>query len=250
MSLSGETAVETEAVHHADAFADGVAAGSPVCADLPLEQRVEVLLLATDRPLSEQRLIDLLGLVPAAPPAGPAKRRPRKKPPGETAEDGGDQAMEPAPVDDPATAKARRAAAGQLREAIELLNGAYEATGRTYRIGELAAGYQMLTQPAFGPLLARLRGERQQTRLSQAALETLAIIAYRQPILRADLESIRGVACGEVLKSLMDRRLVRIVGRAEEVGRPMLYGTTREFLRVFGLSSAGDLPQAKELAGG
>jgi segregation and condensation protein B len=135
----------------------------------------------------------------------------------------------------------------RLAEAVAKLNADYESTGRAFRIEALASGYQVLTLPAFGPLLGRLRGERQQARLSQAALETLAIIAYRQPILRADLESIRGVACGEVLKSLMDRRLVRIVGRAEEVGRPMLYGTTREFLRVFGLASATDLPQAKDL---
>ena len=74
-------------------------------------------------------------------------------------------------------------------------------------------------------------------------METLAIIAYRQPILRADLESIRGVACGEILRSLMERRMVKIAGRAEEVGRPMLYGTTREFLQVFGLASLDDLPK-------
>ncbi|MEC8733543.1 MAG: SMC-Scp complex subunit ScpB, partial [Planctomycetota bacterium] len=77
--------------------------------------------------------------------------------------------------------------------------------------------------------------------------ETLAIIAYRQPILRADLESIRGVACREVQRGLLDRRLVRITGRADEIGRPMLYGTTKEFLQVFGLSSLKDLPQAKDL---
>jgi segregation and condensation protein B len=84
-------------------------------------------------------------------------------------------------------------------------------------------------------------------RLTPAALETLAIVAYRQPLLRADLEAIRGVACGEVLRGLLDRRLIRIVGRAEELGRPMLYGTTKEFLEVFGLASLKDLPQAKDL---
>ena len=101
--------------------------------------------------------------------------------------------------------------------------------------------------PEFAGDIARLKGVRQQSKLSQAALETLAIIAYRQPILRADLESIRGVACGEVLRGLMDRRLARIAGRAEVVGRPMLYGTTREFLEVFVLANLDDLPQAKEL---
>ncbi len=239
-----------EAIPHADAFAHDEAAGV-ACSEFPIEQRLEVLLLASDRPLNESRLIELLGLMPT-PKAAPVRRRKSKQAEaanlngnanGTSADDG-----DPEPVpEDPATARARKHAVARLAEAVAKLNADYEATGRAFRVEALASGYQVLTLPAFGPLLGRLRGERQQTRLSQAALETLAIIAYRQPILRADLESIRGVACGEVLKSLMDRRLVRIVGRAEEVGRPMLYGTTREFLRVFGLASATDLPQAKDL---
>ena len=87
----------------------------------------------------------------------------------------------------------------------------------------------------------------QQQKLSQAALETLSIIAYRQPVMRAEVEVIRGVACGEVLRGLMDRRLVKIVGRAEELGRPMLYGTSREFLQTFGLASLDDLPEVQGL---
>ena len=106
----------------------------------------------------------------------------------------------------------------------------------------MAGGVQVLTVAEFGPLLARLHADRQSSRLSPAALETLSIIAYRQPIMRAELEAIRGVACGEVLRSLLERRLVKVVGRAEELGRPMLYGTTREFLKVFGLASLDDLP--------
>lgn len=194
------------------------------CADLSLTARIEALVLASDRPLGDGKLAELLGLVPES-----GRRR------GESAE---------------VTSKARREAAKQVREAIEQLNAAYAASGRSFRIEELASGWQVLTLPAFGPLIARLRGDRAQQKLSQAALETLAIVAYRQPILRADLESIRGVACGEILKTLLDRRLVKIVGRAEEVGRPMLYGTTQEFLRTFGLASLSDLPQAKELRPG
>ena len=83
-------------------------------------------------------------------------------------------------------------------------------------------------------------------RLSRAALETLSIIAYRQPVTRASLEAIRGVACGEILRALLERRLVMIKGRAEELGRPMLYGTTKHFLDVFGLSSLKDLPKPEE----
>lgn len=104
-----------------------------------------------------------------------------------------------------------------------------------------------MTRAEFAPLIAQLKGVREQGRLTHAALETLAVIAYRQPILRADLEAIRGVACGEVLRGLMDRRLIKIVGRAEEVGRPMLYGTTGEFLKQFGIGRLDDLPNAKDL---
>jgi segregation and condensation protein B len=238
-----------ETTPHADAFAHEEATGA-ACSEFPIEQRLEVLLLASDRPLNESRLIELLGLMPA-PKAAPVRRRKPKQSDAQPASAanglaGEDGEADPIP-EDPATARARKHALARLAEAVAKLNADYESTGRAFRIEALASGYQVLTLPAFGPLLGRLRGERQQARLSQAALETLAIIAYRQPILRADLESIRGVACGEVLKSLMDRRLVRIVGRAEEVGRPMLYGTTREFLRVFGLASATDLPQAKDL---
>ena len=89
---------------------------------------------------------------------------------------------------------------------------------------------------------------RRETRLSQAALETLAIVAYKQPILRADVEAIRGVAAGEVLNRLRELNLVKIVGRAEEIGRPLLYGTTKKFLDVFGLGSLDDLPKDQELA--
>jgi segregation and condensation protein B len=105
----------------------------------------------------------------------------------------------------------------------------------------------VLTLSKFGPLLTRVHGAKAQGRLTPAALDTLAIIAYRQPTLRSELEAVRGVACGDVLRGLMERRLVRITGRAEELGRPMLYGTTSEFLRVFGISRIEDLPQAREL---
>ncbi|MCH9021884.1 MAG: SMC-Scp complex subunit ScpB [Planctomycetes bacterium] len=96
--------------------------------------------------------------------------------------------------------------------------------------------------------LSKLFQARRETRLSQAALETLAIVAYKQPILRADIEAIRGVAAGEVLNRLRELNLVKIVGRAEEIGRPLLYGTTKKFLDVFGLGSLDDLPQDQELA--
>ena len=132
-----------------------------------------------------------------------------------------------------------------INKTIEQLNGEYEQTGRTFRIEQVAGGWQILTLPKYADILATLHKSRQQSRLSPAALETLAIIAYKQPILRADIESIRGVACGEVLRSLLERHLIKIVGRAEELGRPMLYGTTKIFLEVFGLSGLGDLPKTE-----
>lgn len=132
-------------------------------------------------------------------------------------------------------------------DAIKQLNDAYEQTGRAFRIEQVAGGYQVLTQPQYRQPLARLHKAKVEAKLSPAAMETLAIIAYRQPVLRADIESIRGVASGEVIRSLMDRNLVKIAGRADEIGRPMLYGTTKRFLEVFGLSSIKELPKAEEL---
>lgn len=134
-----------------------------------------------------------------------------------------------------------------ITKAVDLLNDFYTQTRRSFRIEKLAGGYQMLTISSFRPILATLHRTKSDSRLSPAAMETLAIVAYRQPILRAEVESVRGVACGEVLRALMDRHLIKIVGRAEEIGRPMLYGTTKRFLEVFGLASLKDLPKIEEL---
>lgn len=129
-----------------------------------------------------------------------------------------------------------------IAQAIEQLNAFYDQHRRSFRIESLAGGWQIVTRSEYAPVVSLLHKARQQTKLTPAILETLAIVAYKQPVLRAEVESIRGVACGEALRTLMDRRLVKIVGRAEEVGRPMLYGTTKTFLEVFGLSSIKDLP--------
>jgi segregation and condensation protein B len=134
-----------------------------------------------------------------------------------------------------------------VRAHIEKLNEKYEECGLAFRIEAIAGGFQMMTLAAFRPWLVRLNRQRSETRLSDAALETLAIIAYKQPIIRADVEAIRGVACGEVIGRLREMGLVRIVGRAEIVGRPMLYGTTRRFLDVFGLADLDDLPPMEAL---
>ncbi|MBX3316772.1 MAG: SMC-Scp complex subunit ScpB [Phycisphaeraceae bacterium] len=136
----------------------------------------------------------------------------------------------------------RATESGEVESAIARINHSLDSTGRAARVERVAGGYRLMTRSEFAPVLASIRLQQVQAKLSRAAIETLAIIAYKQPIARADLESIRGVACGEVLRSLMDRRMVAIVGRAEEPGRPMLYGTTREFLDQFGLGSLKDLP--------
>lgn len=215
--------------------------------------RVEAAILLADRPISDARIAEVLGLVPPSVRTGKADgAKTEAKAEAKTearADQGSDESSDndPSGRDSAAIAGRRREAVRVVREAVDALNQQYAATNRAFRVESVAGGRQMLTIAAFGPVLARIKGQRAQTRLSQAALETLAIIAYRQPMLRAQLEAIRGVACGEVLRSLMERRLVKIVGRAEEVGRPMLYGTTPEFLRVFGIATLSDLPQAKDL---
>jgi len=130
-----------------------------------------------------------------------------------------------------------------VRRAIQELNQQYEASGRSFRVEQVAGGYQLLTLPEFGDALKKLHQKEIDAKLTKPALETLAIIAYKQPILRADIEAIRGVACGETIRSLMEKHLVKIAGRAEEPGRPILYGTTKRFLELFGLNSLKDLPQ-------
>ena len=106
-------------------------------------------------------------------------------------------------------------AAADVKRAVGELNKVYEQSGRSFRIEEVAGGFQVMTLPEFADVLASLAKKREQAKLSPAALETLAIVAYKQPIIRAEIEAIRGVACGEVLRSLMERHMVKIVGRAE-----------------------------------
>jgi len=136
-----------------------------------------------------------------------------------------------------------------VRQGIKALNQQYIDTGRSFRIEQVAGGYQILTLPAYGQALQVLHQREIDARLTKAAMETLAIIAYKQPILRADVEAIRGVACGETIRSLMEKHLVRIAGRAEVPGRPILYGTTKRFLELFGLNSLSDLPSPDSATG-
>jgi segregation and condensation protein B len=130
---------------------------------------------------------------------------------------------------------------------IQELRGEYEETERAFQIYEVAGGYQLLTRPDFVTYLERFETVPQSSRLSAPGLETLAIIGYRQPIGRAEIEEIRGVGSSAALKTLIDRGLVEVVARGEGLGRPLLYGTTRKFLEHFGFRSLEDLPRPEEL---
>ena len=134
-----------------------------------------------------------------------------------------------------------------VRRAIEELREPYDAYHHAFQIEEIAGGFQIFTRPDYFPWVKELSRTRREVRLSHAALETLAVISYKQPVIRADIEDIRGVAVGPMLRNLMEMNLVRIVGRSDQLGRPMLYGTTRFFLQHFGLKSLRDLPAVKEL---
>jgi segregation and condensation protein B len=135
---------------------------------------------------------------------------------------------------------------GQAKDLVNELNTEYAEQDRAFEIWEVAGGYQLRTRAEFSGYLQKLQKERA-LRLSQAALETLAIIAYRQPVTRAEIEDVRGVDAGAVVKTLLERHLIRIAGQREVPGRPMLYGTSRRFLEVFGLDDLKGLPTLREL---
>lgn len=135
----------------------------------------------------------------------------------------------------------------ETRLLIDRLNAFYDETGSSFRIERVATGYRMLTRPEFSPWLNRLHHRQSELKLSAPAMETLTLVAYLQPITRADVESVRGVQCVEMLKQLMERNLVRIAGEEDSLGRPYLYGTTRIFLELFGLCNLDDLPMAETL---
>lgn len=130
----------------------------------------------------------------------------------------------------------------EARTLVRHLNRCYDELGRAMRVEQVAGGFRLLTRPAYASWLARLGHLPPAVRLSSPMMETLAVIAYRQPASRADIEAVRGVGCGELLRQLMERDLVRIAGRSEELGRPYLYGTTKRFLQLFGLASVESLP--------
>lgn len=184
---------------------------------MELKQILEAILFAADKPLAPRQLRDLLT---------------------QTAEQS----------DDPAAKLHKKVKEEELVAALEALQQEHITAARTFRLVCVAGAWQFASQPEFAPWLKTLLGEKQRpSRLSQPALETLAIIAYRQPLTRAEMEQIRGVSVDGVIQTLVERGLIEQAGRAEVIGRPMTYGTTPAFLEYFGLRSLEELPAADEL---
>ncbi len=155
-------------------------------------------------------------------------------------------------ADEPLAAKKLADAAGladaaEARRLIGRLRELLDADGSAFQVEEFAGGFQFLTRPPYHPWLVRLRRTGHDLRLTPVALETLAVVAYKQPVMKAEVEAVRGVACGEVIRVLMEKGLVRVAGRDASLGRPQLYGTTKKFLQAFGLKSLGDLPDVESL---
>jgi len=183
----------------------------------PLVRVLEALLFASDKPLSAGECVKhLKGAVEAAPE---------------------DEAVK-------ALAKTKQ---DEVAAALTELGASYEEQERGFRLIESAAGWKVVSAPEAAPWVRQLFPENRPARLSPSALETLAIVAYRQPLMRADIEAVRGVNVDGVMQTLMERGVIRITGRAEVPGRPLLYGTTEFFLEHFGLRSLDELPNCEEL---
>ena len=135
----------------------------------------------------------------------------------------------------------------ELVSALQARRADYAVEGRGLQLVEVAGGFQIATRPDCAPWIKRLERAKEGARLSRSAMETLAIVAYKQPVVRAEIEQIRGVDSAGVLKTLLERRLIRIVGRKDAPGRPILYGTTRQFLQAFGLKDLADLPALRDI---
>lgn len=214
--MSEESHEQPETPEPDEAMAVSEADATPEPA-FPLHRIVEAILFASQKPVSAKELSNFLkGAAEAA-------------------------------KEDPSIACFAKVKAPQLQDAIEQLEKEFAETGRAFEIRESAAGWQLVTKADFAPWLRQLFPENRQARLSAPAMETLAIIAYRQPITRADIEAVRGVAVDGVMQTLLDRNLVRIAGRADIAGRPLLYETTQFFMEHFGLKNLDDLPNASEL---
>lgn len=136
----------------------------------------------------------------------------------------------------------------EIMDLIDSLNREYETGGRSFRLVEVAGGFQFETLPQYGSFIEKLYHSKSRPKLSRASLETLAIVAYKQPISKIEIDALRGVDSDAAMRTLQNRDLIEVIGRSEAVGKPLLYGTTREFLRYFGMKDIKELPGADELA--
>lgn len=134
----------------------------------------------------------------------------------------------------------------RLQKIVKQLNSEYNESDRPYRINEIASGFRMYTTPQYAPWVQKLHKSVQNRKLTPAAIETLSIIAYKQPITKAEVESVRGVSCGQLIRTLIEAGLVFVKGKSSDVGAPNLYATTDTFLEEFGLKSLDDLPRPEE----
>ena len=184
-----------------------------------LKPALEALLFSSERPLTLEEMKN------AFPPEAPARQLA-----------GGD----------PPSAGGKGVSIADIREQIEVLKNEYEAQDRGFRVYEIANGYQIASDIRFAEVLRRFYISREKKRISQAGLETLSVIAYRQPVTRAEIEAVRGVNVDGAVKTLMEKSMIRISGRKEVPGRPLLYSTTNEFLEHFGLKSLQELPPLSE----
>jgi segregation and condensation protein B len=175
-----------------------------------VQQVLEVLFFATNEPLTVKQVMDIFAIL--------------------------EEGEQPIPID-----------ADAIVAHVEELNREYERSNRPFRIVKVAGGYQFATRPEFAVWLGKMVKERSKRKLSVSALETLAVIAYKQPVTKPEIESIRGVNVDYVLHTILERGLVAIIGRASTPGRPLLYGTTREFLKHFGINDLSELPKPREI---
>lgn len=218
---TADIAEEETAIHDLpEGVAPGTLSGEPASGDAPaLSLILEAILFASQKAVTAKELVTHLRNAAAAVPA-------------ETAS--------------PALSYAK-VKEGQVHDSLVELQALVAASGRAYQVRETATGWLLSSAPGYAPWLRALYPEAKPTRLSASALETLAIIAYRQPITRADMEAVRGVSVDGVMQTLLDRGLVKIAGRSESAGRPLLYATTQFFLDHFGLRHLDELPNAAEL---
>ncbi len=198
------------------------------------------MIFASDEPLAFKQIREILE-------NGAKKQQSERNDDGNEESDPESESAEPSEEPAPENNRIVRLSIAKVRRWVDIINSELSQQNRPFRIVEVAGGFAFQTISQYGQFVGRLYAERSKRRLTQSALETLAIIAYKQPISKPGVEAIRGVSADYVIKSLLEKGLIAIVGREDTVGRPLLYGTTKQFLKHFGLNNIGDLPKPREI---